>query len=435
MRDGKLEKALYVVFTAEAITKLVALMFDVMLASLLAISDYAEWSALYMLVKLSPYFHFGALSYFNKRYPLVLGRRDHEKADVIFTWVGGIISYLAISIFFIFIFLFLLGFVSLRYFLLSSTVPLVLFFSLFQAKLRCDGRFLEYSIGSVMQSIFMLLLCFFLLDELGVEGILLSVALSYFVSNGYYYSKEHSFFFFNCKWTVVKRVLFLGAPSLLVAVSSFFVQFSDRVALIVVGSDKQLAYYGFYFLFAQVSIVFVNTLGKVLGPYVVFLHGARKVSSQSEANIGSVLEGNLKAVVMVACIFSVLVAIFFDDLASIYFTNYVDGRIGAICYVFVGANISLAMVIYPYLISLGKEYDLIIFNLFHCLMAALVVTVTVAYDQSITVFSLASLVVSFGLVAFFVVRFVKTAHLKALSALRWIVIMFCVAITQLAFVV
>ena len=98
MKENNVARNLVVSLSGEFLSKIPLYLFEFLLASWLLVNEYAEWAVMILFVRMGPYLHLGALSYFNKCYPLLIGEGSQVQYLVI-KETSGIINSLFLIIF------------------------------------------------------------------------------------------------------------------------------------------------------------------------------------------------------------------------------------------------------------------------------------------------------------------------------------------------
>ena len=137
----RIKRDLIVTVTIELLTKIPLYGFEFLLASWLVLNQYAEWVALGLIYRVAPYAHFGALSYYNKRYPVLLGEGNVHAATRINRLTNSVINVLILIFFSIALLLLLFGYLSPTAFLVICGVLTIQVFTYCQAKIRNEGQF------------------------------------------------------------------------------------------------------------------------------------------------------------------------------------------------------------------------------------------------------------------------------------------------------
>ncbi|NGN98466.1 hypothetical protein G5S52_12650 [Grimontia sp. S25] len=377
------------------------------MVSTLTVADYGKWTAVYFFVRLSPYLHFGALSYFNKRYPYTLGKQISTKNVENFTKTSlKLIAYLillvgSISVFFVE--------EPLYCFLLSLVATSMLLYTFYQSKFRCDGRFYYYTSGLILYAFSQLILAYILVSRYGIAGGLVSILLAYTFAVMFYYLIDRKV---KRNWSDdrnplrikrLRKVVTIGWPYFLLTISSFIVQSSDRIALILYGNDIKLAYYGFFFIFMQIGIIFINSVGKIIGPGIINLIGGGEIK-----NVDNIENRTLFSIMLmhfVLCIFWIL---FGDLIINSYFGKFNGSTPGAFSYYCIGIMSSISIIFYPKIVALNKERFLIGFNIIHSLFLTSILYIFLLYSDGVFNYAYMSIIINF---IFYTLFFIVTSKL------------------------
>lgn len=359
MNLNRIKRDLIITVIVELFAKIPLYGFEFLLANWLVINQYAEWVVLGLIYRMAPYAHLGALSYFNKRYPLLLGGGNIVAAEKIRKHTNLTINVVVLFIFFLSLLLFEFGSVNGTTFMVICGVLMMQFFTYCQAKVRNDGDFFAYALGLVIFSILQLLVAYYTVQKYGVFAGALSTFVGYLMAVLYYLLVlKMDYLYALPKRQNFTRMIKLGSAPFLLTISSFIIQISDRAALICVDDKYKLAFYGFFSIFFQIGIVAVNSLGKVLGPYVFHLSGRKKLSDTLSISMSSCYI----ILVLYVCI-SVVLIMYGDRLIHHYFEKFSGSLLGVYNYATIGILLSLTFAFYPQLMVAGREYILIKINL------------------------------------------------------------------------
>ena len=382
----RIKRDLIVTVTIELLTKIPLYGFEFLLASWLVLNQYAEWVALGLIYRVAPYAHFGALSYYNKRYPVLLGEGNVHAATRINRLTNSVINVLILIFFSIALLLLLFGYLSPTAFLVICGVLTMQVFTYCQAKIRNEGQFAGYAIGLIFFSIIQFAVAYFTVRKYGVFAGAMSTFLAYLVAVIYYIVfLKIDYLYLIPKRRNFNKVIKLGWAPFLLTISSFLTQISDRVALVCVDDDVKLAFYGFFALFFQIGIVAINSLGKVLGPYILHSGGRKKLS-----NTLSISVNTCYIILVLYMCMSVALLIRGDWLINTYFTKFTGGLLGVYNYATAGILMSLTLAFYPQLIVGCKEYTIIKINFFYCILSSVFIYFLAKYFIGNFVFSFGS---------------------------------------------
>lgn len=353
----------------ELLTKIPLYGFEFLLASWLVINQYAEWVALGLLYRTAPYIHLGALSYFNKRYPLVLGKGHGFAAAKIKYHANSVINLITLFLLCLSLVLLILGCISLTVFFVICGILVMQMFTYCQASLRNEGEFFAYAVGLIVFSLTQIGVAYWTVQRYGVLAGVLSTFIAYSLAVIYYTLILNIGYSYSLpKRKNFNRILKLGWAPFLLTISSFVTQVSDRAALICVDDDYKLACYGFFALFFQIGIVMVNSLGKVLGPYVFHLSGRKKLADTLSISINT-------CYIILALYISMSLFLFFggDWLIQHYFKKFYGTLLGVYNYATIGVLMSFVFTFYPQLIVAGKEFIIIKINLIYFITSFIIV--------------------------------------------------------------
>ncbi len=386
MNLNRIKRDLIITVIVELLAKIPLYGFEFLLANWLVINQYAEWVVLGLIYRMAPYAHIGALSYFNKRYPRLLGGGNIAAAENVRRHTNLTINVVLLFIFFIALLLFELGHVNATTFMVICGVLMMQLFTYCQAKVRNDGNFFAYAIGLVIFSMIQLLVAYYTVKKYGVLAGALSTFIGYLTAVLYYFLILKVEYLYRLpKRRNFNRVIKLGWAPFLLTISSFIIQISDRAALICVDDNYKLAFYGFFSIFFQIGIVAVNSLGKVLGPYVFHLSGRKKLADTLSISLGSCYI----IFVLYVCM-SVVLIVYGDRLIHHYFVKFSGSFLGVYNYATIGVLISLTFAFYPQLMVAGREYIIIKINLFYSLISFIGVYLLAKHFTGFVVYSFGS---------------------------------------------
>ncbi len=358
--ESKVVKNSHLVYTVlvELLTKIPMYGFEFILASWLSMTQYAEWTGLVFIYRLAPYAHLGALSYFNKRYPFLLGGSHHRAARQVEFQVNQVINSLLFLILFMLAASFYLNELTPTLFMVFCGVFIMQIFTYAQAKLRNEKKFVAYAVGLILFSATQFFVAFFTVKQFGVFAAACSMFVAFLIPVLFYlWVTKINYHFTLPRLKNVIRVLKLGLPPFLLTVSSFIVQITDRAALLLVQDTKKLAFYGFFAIFFQIGILAVNSLGKVLGPYIFHLSGQNQ---QDKTLIVSLYTCYI--IFALYLLSSIVILTLGDVIINYYFLTYSGSTLGVYNYNTIGMVISLPLAFYPQLMVAGKEFLIVRIN-------------------------------------------------------------------------
>ena len=382
----RLKRDLILTVIVELLTKIPLYGFEFLLASWLVIDQYAEWAALGLIYRIAPYAHLGALSYFNKRYPVLLGAGNTLAAKKIKHHTNSVINVLMLLFFSICVLFFLLGYLNSTAFVVFCGVLTMQIFTYCQAKVRNEGDFAAYAIGLIVFSLIQFSVAYFTIRKYGVFAGVMSTFLAYLGAVFYYIVVlKIDYLFFIPKRRNFNRVIKLGWAPFLLTISSFLTQISDRVALVCVDDDTKLAFYGFFALFFQIGIVAINSLGKVLGPYILHLSGRKKLSDTLSISLNT-------CYIILGLYFCMNLTLLIggDWFIHQYFVKFTGGLLGVYNYATIGILLSLTLAFYPQLIVACKEFTVIKINVGYFLFSVTVIYFLAKHFPGFFIYSLGS---------------------------------------------
>ena len=348
----------------ELLSKIPLYAFEFLLANWLVLNQYAEWVVFGLIYRIAPYVHLGALSYFNKRYPILLGAGTTIAAEKIRRHTNNIMNLVIVVIFGITLLMFLVGHLSATAFIVICGVLMMQLFTYCQAKLRNDGDFFAYAIGLIIFSMIQLLVAYYTVHKYGVFAGALSTFVGYFAAVFYYMVVlKIDYDYAIPKRRNFNRVIKLGFAPFLLTISSFIIQISDRAALVCVDDNYKLAFYGFFSIFFQIGIMAVNSLGKVLGPYVFHLSGRKTISDTLSISLGTCYI--ILAIYLIMCLLLFTSGNWFIQQ---YFLKFSGSMIGVYNYATIGILLSFTFAFYPQLMVAGREFTIIKINLIYFLI-------------------------------------------------------------------
>lgn len=386
MRLVKFKQDLFVTVMIELLAKVPLYAFEFLLASWLVLNDYAEWTALGLIYRMAPYAHLGALSYFNKRYPVVLGAGKKRAAEKIQRHTNRMFNGLILLFFGLSLLLYLFKVINTLTFVAIGGVLIIQIYTYCQALVRNEGEFFAYGVGLILFSMFQWVIAYFTVRHYGVLAAAFSTFLAYFIAVFYYLFILKMKYEFNLpKRENLKRVFRMGWAPFLLTISSFLVQISDRFALVCVDDDSKLAFYGFFALFFQIGIVVINAIGKVLSPYIFHLSGKK--------NLSDTLSISLNTCVIILALYLVMNIILLtagDLLIDKYFPTFSGGLIGVYNYASIGILMSLTLAFYPQLIVASKELIIVKMNFVYFMLSFVIIYSLAKFSNGFWLYSVGS---------------------------------------------
>lgn len=375
----------------ELLAKIPLYGFEFLLASWLVINQYAEWAALGLIYRMAPYAHLGGLSYFNKRYPLLLGKGQTLAAKNLHYHTSHAINAIILSIALLAFFLFFFQQFGLVVLLTVLTVLVMQIFTYCQAKLRNEGDFLAYTLGLLIFSLLQFCIAYFTVKKYGVLAGVLSTFFAYFFAVLYYLMIARvNYLFFLPKTKRLIRVLRLGWAPFLLTISAFLIQVSDRVALVLLNDKTKLAFYGFFALFLQLGIVMINALGKVLGPYIIFLSGKKRPEDTLFLSLSTCY-----AIILLYIFLSFFLRWQGENLLNHFFPSFTGSLLGVFIYATIGVLLSLSLAFYPQLMAASKEALIIKMNLGYFFLSTSIIYFLGRVFPGFAAYSFASLGMNF----------------------------------------
>lgn len=390
MRLVKFKQDLIVTVIVELLAKIPLYVFEFLLASWLVLNDYAEWTALGLIYRMAPYAHLGALSYFNKRYPVILGAGKRAAAEKIQRHTNKIFNGLVLFFLGVSLFLFFLNVINTLTFIAICGVLSIQIYSYCQALVRNEGEFFAYGMGLILFSMFQLLIAYFTVQRYGVIAGAFSTFLGYSMAIFYYlFILRMKYEFYLPKRKNFNRVIKMGWPPFLLTVSSFLVQVSDRFALVCVDDDSKLAFYGFFALFFQIGIIAINAIGKVLSPYIFHLSGKNKRMDTLSISINT-----CKIILGLYVCMNIALLIGGRALIDTYFPTFTGGLIGVYNYASMGILMSLTLTFYPQLIIACKEHVIVKINFIYFILSFTIIYFLAKFSTGFWIYSLGSFLIN-----------------------------------------
>lgn len=390
MRLVKFKQDMMLTVIVELLAKIPLYAFEFLLASWLVLNDYAEWTALGLIYRTAPYAHLGALSYFNKRYPVALGAGKKVAAEKIQRHTNRIFNGLVLFFFGFSLLLFLFKVINTLTFIAICGVLSIQIYSYCQALVRNEGAFFAYGMGLILFSIFQLFIAYFTVRRYGVLAGAFSTFLAYSMAVFYYlFILKMKYEFYLPKRKNFNRVFKMGWPPFLLTISSFLVQISDRVALVCVDDDSKLAFYGFFSLFFQIGIIAINAIGKVLSPYIFHLSGKSKLSDTLSISTNTCL-------IILGLYFCMNIAMLIGGGSFIdtYFPKFTGGLIGVYNYASMGILMSLTLTFYPQLIVAGREQVIVKINFSYFILSFSMIYFLAKFFTGFWIYSLGSFLIN-----------------------------------------
>ncbi len=394
----KLRRGLTFSLAGEFLSKFPLYGFEFVLASTLALHDYAKWTALLIFIRFAPYCHFGALSYFNKRYPFYNGKQLLKAKNRVSNQTNFAINSILLIMLGLALLSFFFSLISIDELLIILAVLLTQIYAFCQSKVRNNGDFASFSIGLLLFACVQFLASLVLVKNLNVLGGILSVFIGYIVAVSYY------LFTTQCKYRFVLmpikklyKILKLGTTPFLLTISAFFIQIADRIALVFADNEKNLAFYGFFSIFMQLGIVIVNSTGKVLGPYILTKSSEKNVISTIKISVY-----NCYFIFGFYLCFSLFIYAFGNLFIDRYFSNFSGSILGLYNYAIVGFVLAIGLVFYPQLISVNREKYIIGLNVVFGLILLFSIYLTSKNIEGVGGFSLTSLTINSMLTLLFI---------------------------------
>lgn len=420
----KFKQDLILTVMIEFLTKVPLYAFEFLLASCLVLNDYAEWTALGLIYRSAPYMHLGALSYFNKRYPVLLGAGKKRAAEKIQQHTNHIFNALILSFFVLSFLLYVFKFISTLTFVAIGGVLMIQIYAYCQALIRNEGEFYAYAVGLILFSMFQWLIAYFTVQTYGVLAAAFSTFFAYFIAVFYYlFMLKLKYEFDLPKPENLKRVLRMGWAPFLLTISSFLVQISDRFALVCVNDDSKLAFYGFFALFFQIGIVMINAIGKVLSPYIFHLSGKKNVSDTLAVSLNT-----CSMVMVLYLLMSLVLWVGGHALIDRYFPMFSGGLIGVYNYASIGILMSLTLAFYPQLIVANQEWIVVKMNLFFFTSSFIVIYFLAKYSNGFWLYSIGSFLMNL-FYSGVIFRVIEKVVQRKLFSVRWM--MACMGIITL----
>lgn len=387
---NRLKRDLIVTTLIELLSKIPLYGFEFLLASWLTMNDYAEWAALVLIYRAAPYLHAGALSYLNKRYPILLGKGHSAAASRIESHINAMFNGMILLLFLLSLIFYLTHHFSLAAWFVILGVLVMQVFTYCQAKIRNEGDFLAYSIGLIIFSLLQFILAYVTVRRYGLLAAVTSTFISYLFAVFYYLIILRMDYHFRLpERRNVKRIIQLGSAPFLLTISSFLTQVSDRIALVLLDDKVKLAFYGFFALFFQIGIIAINALGKVLSPYIFHRSANNHVSQTIVISMATCY-----VMLTLFLVMNGFLILFGHWFIQTYFAKFNGGLLGVYNYATIGILLSLTLAFYPQLMIAGKEYMIVKFNFIYSSFSILVIYLLAKYWKGFEVYSFGSLLMN-----------------------------------------
>lgn len=316
-----------------------------------------------LVLRFAPYVSFGNVSYINKYLPISM-KDDNASAKIqtdTFSNINGLFVLMTVLSLLVSLFGAAVGeVVYLSYAVGLITVAVILLSTYFQSVARNTLQFDVYIKGVLIFVIMQLFLGWWMSIAWGVWGVYVAILISYLLSLWFYFKA-----FGGClKFVVIPcfnlRPFRLGFPPFLLTISAFLLQASDRIALVVFGETQFLVNYGVCFLFYQLGVIVVNTVGKVVSPYFL--------SAQSDRAAATMLDWFAFAISCVSVMFIVFYSLFGGVFLSYLLPEYVELNSSIFIYVVVGFVMSIGQVYFNQLIKISRELYAVCVSLLFALL-------------------------------------------------------------------
>jgi len=280
MSGRRIINAAGLVLAGDLISKISLLILDGIIVSLLPSDKIAAYLLFSFFVRFAPYSGFGAISYVTKVLPQTHKAKAQQqvikKASALVFLLSAIYFGSALILFFFSASRQIGGNIELSVAMLA--IGLILIMSLQQTISRGLFAFNIYVISQLVQSIVAMGLGLLLIPSFGLVGIYFAFLASYVVAIIAWciFSRQRlSLDFTRC--FMPSNLIFpirAGGWFFLLTVMLFFMQSLDRYATLQLGDEQAKTIFAVGFLFYQLGIIAINSIGKVAGPMILSGRGS-----------------------------------------------------------------------------------------------------------------------------------------------------------------
>lgn len=277
------------VFGSDLVSKIILLFLDGLIIASLPEDQIAAFLLFSFFIRFAPYSGFGTISYITKILPQT---HEHSEQQQVILNASRLVFLLAAVYLSVALFLFLLSASgditeAKQLAIAFLAISLILVMTMQQTVSRGLFEFPFYVVSQMLQAILALSLGLLLIPPFGLTGLYAAFLMSYggaimvwwlLCRQKLWPSTSHSF-------TLSELMLPLrtGGWFFLLTISLFFMQSLDRFAVLQLGDAHAQTMFGVGFLFYQMGIIVINSIGKVAGPMI--LSGKGKFSETQSSNM------------------------------------------------------------------------------------------------------------------------------------------------------
>ncbi|MCY9692564.1 MATE family efflux transporter [Paenibacillus alginolyticus] len=384
-----IKKNILISFMGDFLSKIPLYLSELIIIQGLSTVNYGLWSSYQIFFRFFPYFHFGALSAYNKLGPLHYGANRNEEITKLNNTVFSLIQFISLVLLVTagLVYVFIGRYISPTQYLLFALCGLcVQYYVFYQAKLKNEASYVKLSLGLMINSLTYMILLYFLVPYLQLSGVFVSLVLAYFISIIYYCLKQSLSFDFDV--TYFKQLLSQGFAPFVFTITHFIYQMTDRLVLLLFGNLILMAHYGFIYTICQLVILMTNAIDKVFSTFLL-----RKIGAGRHEDAGKL---SMISCWIVAMATSLCIAGFFllgDKFVMHLFSDYSD-TIQPIKYTLIGVFFFASIQpFFSYIIGINSEKVLIALHITMSLLSSCIYYIVFLVQQTLISVSVAYMVI------------------------------------------
>jgi len=258
------------------ISRILLLIRDFLLASILGPASYGIWTQMVVVFSYALHLPLGFQNAMSREVPYFLGQEKSERAktvqDIVFivmisTGVLAAVSFLIADGFFGYR---LLGLPFSSLILVGVVVIVQQVYAYFSILLRARQSFSVFSIGFAVVALLSLVLASIFSRCLGANGVASAQGLALTFVIGYWLSKtDYWSLTIRFRWQEFLRLAHIAIPLFIVGISGLLISSMDRLAVTIFYSEEQTGYYGLAFLVSQSISLLVTPIVQAISPRLV----------------------------------------------------------------------------------------------------------------------------------------------------------------------
>lgn len=281
--------AMALVFVSDFVSKIALLFLDGFIIASLPADQIAIFLLFSFFIRFAPYSGFGTISYITKVLPQAHEQSDQQQVVLNASRMVFLLAAIYFGVALLLFYISASGDISeiAQLAIAFLAISLILIMTMQQTVSRSLFAFPVYVVSQMLQAILALGLGLFLIPPFGINGLYTAVLMSYggAIIVWWLLSPQKLWPSASTSFTLSDLMLPLRAGGwfFLLTISLFFIQSLDRFAVLQLGDVQAQTMFGVGFLFYQMGIIVINSIGKVAGPMII--SGQSKFSERQSTNM------------------------------------------------------------------------------------------------------------------------------------------------------